>query len=152
MLLPDGVHNARFDRLKVHTFYENSRGLRSMFENEVEFTKWLLSYNTVVLEMEEGYLVFYDMVPGHSASFVALFYDQKLSTRTGLIRDCLLWAFTSLDLTRIAILVPSSFFAFLRWAKEKLSFKEEGRLRSYKVARGQPVNYVVLSMLSEEVL
>lgn len=123
-----------------------------MFEDEVEFTQWLLDYGTVVLETEEGYLVFYDMIKDHSASFIALFYDQKLSARTGLIRDCLLWAFTSFNLSRIAILVPSSFFAFLRWAKNKLGFKEEGCLRSYRLAHGQPVNYVVLSMLSEEVL
>lgn len=152
MLLPEGTYAARFDKSKVHNFFENSKGLRSMFEDEVDFTKWLLAYNTVVLEMEEGYLVFYDMIPHHSASFIALFYDQKLSARTGLIRDCLLWAFTSLDLTRIAILVPSSFFAFLRWAKEKLGFKEEGRLRAYRLSKGLPVSYVVLSMLNEEVL
>lgn len=151
--LPEGVWEARFDKRKFSSVYTKSRELRSIgIEDEVDFVRWAISPSTVIFECDEGMIFLYDLIPHFSCKLMVSFYDGKLSPRTGLVHEILLWAFVNLDLLRVSIWVPSSFLAFTRWATEKLGFKEDGKIRSHAILRGRPVNYSVLSMLCEEAL
>jgi hypothetical protein len=152
-LLPDGVYKARFTMEKAVEMWQRSRTMQSLGILDVaSFVSWILSPSTVVLETAEGWIIFHSLEPGFCADLMVSFEDHKLSERTGLIRDCLLWAFTSLDLHRISIRVPSSFRAYVRWAEEKLGFTNEGTLRAHRMMEGKPVNFTSLSLLSGEVL
>lgn len=151
LLLPKGIYSARFTREKIQDWYPRCSTLKGIgIKAEYQFTDWITSPETVVLEMDGGAIFFYDMVWGVRASFMALMFDGKLSMRTGLVRDALLWAFLTFNLQRIGIQVPSSFLAFTRWAK-KLGFTDEGRLRHWDRIEGHPCSHILMSILAEEV-
>jgi hypothetical protein len=150
LFLPKGIYPARFTVAKLKQWWPECTTLKGIgLKTEDHFAEWITSPQTIVLEMDGGAIFFYDMVWGVRASFMALMFDGKLSMRTGLVKDALLWAFLTFNLQRIGIQVPSSFLAFTRWAK-KLGFTDEGRLRHWDRVEGHPCSHILMSILAEE--
>ena len=157
-LLPKGVKYACLTKERVHYWWEKLKNFDKLFNDdtyydEINFFNKMFHENTHILEVEDnGIIVLDNVVEGLKAQAHVSFWDFKLSARTELLRNCLIWAILEFKLYRIEISIPEFSRALRRFAEKRLHFKYEGRLRETLWYKGQLVDMIVLSILRREVL
>ena len=156
--LPKGVKYAKLTKEKVHYWWEKLKNFDHLFNDdtyydEINFFTKMFGENTHILEVEDkGIMVLDNVIEGLKAQAHVSFWDFKLSARTKLIQDCLIWAILEFNLYRIEISIPEFSRALRRFVERRLNFKYEGRLRETLWYKGQLVDMIVLSVLRREVL
>lgn len=108
--------------------------------------------DTILLDLPNGILTLSDIRPGLAAECHAVFFDRKLTNKTTLVRDCILWAFFEFDLHRMSASIPATSVALRRWMMKSLGFSYEGTMRDDFWYKGKLTSSVVLSILRGEVL
>lgn len=156
--LPEGVKYAVLTKEKVHYWWSKLKNFDKLFNDdtyydEINFFNKMFHENTHILEVaDNGIIVFDNVVEGLKAQAHVSFWDFKLSARTQLLRDCLIWAILEFNLHRIEILIPEFSRALRRFVERRLKFQYEGRLRETMWYKGQLVDIIILSILRREVL
>jgi hypothetical protein len=153
---PTGTHFCTFTAEKLHSLWESVKNLDKLFSdderwNEELFFKRMLD-EKVVLETDGGLMILSDITENLRAAGHFIFWDHKLSPRTELLRECILWAFIQFNLQRLEVLIPEYARALIRFVEEKLKFKFEGRMRHRMMYKGQLCDVLILSLLKEEVV
>jgi hypothetical protein len=152
--LPKGVKFCNLTKEKALYFWNKVKGYDKLFTDdvrwdEISFYERLYHPNTVLLEEENGLLILSDLKPGFFTTVHVVFWDHKLSVRTGLLKDCLVWVFQEYNLQRIEAVIPE-FSRTLKRFIEKLGFRYEGTLRKRLLFKGQFYDTIVYSILREE--
>lgn len=156
--LPEDVRFCPVSKEKILYLWDKLKHFDKLFTDdtfydEVSFTSHLSSRNLVILEVgDNGIIVINNIIEGLKAQVHVSFWDFKLSARTELLRDCLIWAILQFDLHRVEMLIPEFSRALRRFAEGKMGFKYEGRLRKTMWYKGQLTDVILLSILREEVL
>ena len=156
--LPKGVKYAQLTKEKVHYWWDKLKNFDKLFNDEAYYDEYsffshMFSENTHILEVEDnGIIVLNHEIEGLKAEAHVSFWDFKLSARTKLLQECLLWAILEFDLHRIEIAIPEFSRALRRFVEKRLHFQYEGRLRETMWYKGQLVDIIILSILRKEVL
>jgi len=116
------------------------------------FSQYFLDFNTIILAHEQGVVILRDLIRGLKGEVHLAFWDNKLSPRTDVLKECLIWAFLTYDLYRIGTFVPDYARAVKRFIENKMHFRKEGTLRSWGWHKGRLVDVGIYSILREEVL
>ena len=154
--LPEGAQILSFTRDKLHELWETVREYPSTFadgtKDPEQFIARLLARDSVVIELEGGIILFENIQPGMKAEFHATFWDHKLSARTDILKEILIWAFLTFGLERLETYVAVYARAVRRFLTERLGFIYEGTLRNGFRNQGDLHDLEIYSILKEEVL
>ena len=154
---PLGTWIAAFDKPKLIWLWEKFAPYDALWADDKMrdpevFQRRFLDKSTVTLETEGGLMMLERMLPGVRGEVHFMFWDHKLSARTELLKDCVLWAFLSFDLERLETFVADYARAVRRFVEEKLGFTYEGTLRHRVKHQGRFIDMKVYSILRNEVL
>jgi RimJ/RimL family protein N-acetyltransferase len=106
----------------------------------------------LVFRVESGFVFLLRVIPALRAEVHVWFPDHKLSARTGLLKDLILWGFLEFDLQRLETFVASTTRPVKRFLRERLGFKYEGTMRRRRWNAGRLIDIEIYSLLREEVL
>ena len=154
--LPEGVWHKTLSKESLLELWDRVKGFDRLFSDSTRgdptsFWKNLLS-DCIVLETEGGILTLRNIQEHLSGEAHLIFWDCKLSPKTELVRECLVWAFTTFDLQRIGTSIPVYAKALRRFLTDRLGFQIEGRLRNNAFFDGVLIDTLILSILREEIL
>jgi hypothetical protein len=154
--LPEGLKLATFNREKLVNLWEIVRQFPSTFadgsKNPEIFINRLLAEDSIVFETSGGIILIEKLKPKVSAEFHATFWDHKLSPRTKMLKDLIIWLFMVFELERLETYVASYARAVRRFLVDKLHFVFEGRLRNAFKNQGNLHDLEIYSILKSEVL
>ena len=154
--LPKGVRLGVFSSQKLFDLWQKMRKFDSLFveddsRNPEVFVQKFLDPRSVILEIDEGFMLMKKIVPGLSGEIHFTFFDRKLSPRANLMKECLVWAFLTYNLERVETTV-ADYARAVRHFAEKMGFKEEGILRNKARHNGRLIDVYIYSILKKEVL
>jgi hypothetical protein len=104
------------------------------------------------LEFPTGLLILKNLKEGLRGEVHITFWDRKLSDKTEMIKDALVWAMMEFDLHRLEAFVPEVSRAVKHFIQKRLGFVYEGRMRKRNWYEGRLIDVLIFSLLREEVL
>ena len=159
MRLPSEVALVTLTREKIKQLWEKQRQHDALFDDscrgkEEKFVRGLLSPDSIIFELKDGngVMVLDHIIPGSRADAHLAFWDRKLSKRTEIVKQTLVWCFITKDLRRVQVWLPTYAGATRRFVCKNLGFTEEGILRNFVWYKGELFDVHVCSILREEVL
>ena len=155
--LPKGVVLASYSLEKLTKLWDKMRHYDSLFvhddtRNPETFVKQFLDPATSILEIENGIMLMRKIVPHLSGEVHFSFFDHKLSPRTELLKECLIWAFLTYDLERIDTQVADYAHAIKSFLTRKMNFVHEGKMRNKARHNGNLIDVHIYSILKREVM
>ena len=154
--LPDGVEIGSFNKESLREVWEKLKDFDPLFSDremrkpEV-FLDEFLSNDSLILIVEEGFILLDNIVEGLRGEVHFSFFDKKLSGKEELMREVLLWFFLTYNLKRIETFIPSYAKAVERFLL-KVGLKKEGILRNRVFHKDLLLDIYVYGILLEEVL
>ena len=154
--LPEGVEIGSFNKESLREVWEKLKDFDPLFSDremrkpEV-FLDEFLSNDSLILIVEEGFILLDNIVEGLRGEVHFSFFDRKLAGREELMREVLLWFFLTYNLKRIETFIPSYAKAVERFLL-KVGLKKEGILRNRVFHKDLLLDVYVYGILLEEVL
>ena len=154
--LPEGVEIGSFNKESLREVWEKLKDFDPLFSDremrkpEV-FLDEFLSNDSLILIVEEGFILLDNIVEGLRGEVHFSFFDKKLSGKEELMREVLLWFFLTYNLKRIETFIPSYAKAVERFLL-KVGLKKEGILRNRVFHKDLLLDIYVYGILLEEVL
>jgi len=157
LIPPEGTWLAAFDKRKLVWLWEKFAPYDALWADDKMrdpevFMRRFLDPSTVCLETDGGVMLLERILEGVRAEVHFMFWDHKLSARTELLKECLLWAFLSFGLERVETFVADYARAVRRFVEEKMGFTYEGTLRHRVKHQGRFIDMKVYGILKDEVL
>lgn len=154
--LPDGVRLGIYDAKRLQDIWNKVKNFDLLFSDDmmkdpIVFTQQFLDRDSVILEIDEGFIIIKKLIIGLRAEVHFCFYDHKMSARKDLLKECLKWAFEIFQLERMETYVASYAKAVRRFVEDRMNFKHEGVLRNRVRHKGKLIDMHVYSILREEV-
>jgi hypothetical protein len=154
---PEGTKLAVFDQQKIDDLWSICQPMSKIFSDETRgdkeaFVKGLLDRHTQTLEFPTGLLILKNLKEGLRGEVHITFWDRKLSDKTEMIKDALVWAMMEFDLHRLEAFVPEVSRAVKHFIQKRLGFVYEGRMRKRNWYEGRLIDVLIFSLLREEVL
>ena len=154
--LPEGVKLCELTKQKTYALWDKVKNYEVLFSDDIRwsvvwFFERMWNEETVVLETEGGLLILTGVKPNAiTAGVHIIFWDHKLSARTELFKECLVWAFLQFGFYRLEALIPEFCRGLQRFMQEKLKFVCEGRMRDRILYKGQLADVKIYSILRKE--
>ena len=155
--LPDGAWLGTYDRDKLISIWHKIKEYDNLFADDdmkdpEEYLRKFLDRRTVIIETDGGFMSLMNIRRGLKAEGHFCFWDHKLSPKTELIKDCMIWSFLQFDLQRLETYVADYAHAVRRFVERKLGFVYEGTMRDALIHDGRLIDMLIFSILREEVL
>jgi hypothetical protein len=155
--LPDGAWLGSYDREKLIDIWHRIKDYSNLFADDdmkdpEVYLKKFLDRHSVIIETDGGFMSVLNIKEGLKAEAHFCFWDKKLSARSELIKDCMVWTFLQFDLFRLETFVADYARAVRRFLEKRLGFTYEGTMRDALRHDGQLIDKHVYSILREEVL
>ena len=155
--LPEGMSLGAYNLDKLKSIWEKVKEFDLLFSDDmmrdpVVFTRQFLNRDSVVIEVDEGFILIQNIIVGLRAEVHFCFYDHKMSARKDMLREGLKWAFEMFQLERVETFVADYARAVRRFLEERMMFKHEGTLRSRVRHQGKLIDMHIYSILRKEVM
>ncbi len=153
--LPSFANVVSLDRRRLDHYWELLRDNKTTFmEGAVtreQFERHMFG-DSVLLEIPGCLILLESIIPGCRLEVHLAVYDKKLSDKTEMLKELLVWAFLHFNLHRIETFLAQDYHTIRRFIEEKLGFKFEGILRCRGLRRDRPIDVKVYSILRNEVI
>ena len=154
--LPDGVEFVRPTLEQIDELWDRVRDHEALFPQDYMRSRnqWiavLMDPGTILLSFDGGVGIFTHAIHGLSTDIHLIVWDHKLSPRTILFQDILVWAFLSFGFERIQCELPSYSKALMRYIDKKLGFRYEGTKRCSVRHNGKVIDSMIYSLTKEDV-
>ena len=152
MQLPEGVETVKMSAETVKLLWDKFNLFPKSFPDYLRgdqeaFVRGLLAPDTLFFALDDaGVIYLTEIIPGFSAKFNVMFWDQKLRGKEGKCSELLDWAFQYLNLHRVWTAFPAFAKAHRKFV-DRLGFLREGYLRDAYPCLGVLYDVYVYAML-----
>ena len=155
--LPEGIRLGTYNVEKLQGIWNKIRNFDLLFADDmmkdpIIFTRQFLDRNSLILELDEGFILMQKIIPGLRCEVHFCFYDHKMSSRAALMKECIVWAFEMFQFERVETYVADYARAVRRFLEDKMKFKHEGVMRNRVRHKDKLIDMHIYSILKKEVI
>lgn len=156
---PEGTVILQATPEKIDELWDRMSKIRGIFDdytrgNKALFVEKILRARDMAwYELTDGTGVVYlsNVIPGLSANAHFLFWDRKLRSKEGFVKQCMKWAINRLNLMKVNVQLPD-YAVVLRKFVRRLGLKYEGKARYWSYYNGRLFDMYFFGITREEAL